>query len=932
MTNKEQIQRDLTIRSKHFMIYKYFLLFIIFLSTGIFGLKAQLITTDPQIPYANQQVILYFHSDKETGPLKNYTGPLYAHTGLNLSDGTSWQNVIGSWGNDLTQPMFEYIGSNTYKLAITPDIYSFYSLSTDKTVKQIALVIRSAKGSMQTKPDIFINVFTEGLNVSFSLPEARSAVVELNQSVPVIANASQSDSMALYKNGEFIVGTNTLQILDTVFTADAYGENQVIVKAFKSAETVADTFFYFVRPEPMAEGLPEGIKDGINYVSDTSAILCLYAPFKSYAFVLGDFSNWTAKASTYMKRTPDGLRYWLQLDGLVAGKEYAYQYFVDGNILIGDPYTDKVLDPSNDGWISNSTYPGLKPYPKGLTTGIASVLQTAQTPFVWKHSDYTPPVKEKAVIYELLVRDFIAAHDWKTLTDTLNYFTRLGITALGIMPFNEFEGNESWGYNPSYYFAPDKYYGPKNDLKAFIDSCHSRGIAVIMDLVLNHSYGQSPMVQLYWNPGLNRPAANSPWFNEVSPNTAYSWGYDYNHESQDTKDFVDRVTAYWLNEYKVDGFRFDFTKGFTNKPGDGTAYDASRIAILERMANRIWEVKPEAYVILEHFADNSEETILANDGMMIWGNMNYSYNEATMGYNESGKSDFSRVSYKKRGWESPNLVGYMESHDEERLMFKALTYGNSSGDYDIKQTNIALSRVELSAAFFLPVPGPKMVWQFGEMGYDISIDSGGRVGNKPIKWEYLDSHARIYAVFSSLIHLKAQEPAFSATDFSLFTANPTKRIEINHPDMDIRITGNFDVISHTINPNFSKTGTWYDYFSGEAIEVTDVTALISHEAGEYHIYTTKALATPDIPASIKDVTQVNSELGLFPNPVDNILFVEGMSSINQIWITDIQGRTVKSLNPNSKTASIDFSDLKAGIYLLVVQQKNSRVVQRVVKR
>jgi glycosidase len=913
------------------------ILIIFFLSSAISGLKAQIITTEPHFPTANKSLTIIFHSDLETGALKNYTGPLYAHTGVNLSGGKTWQNVIGSWGNDLNQPKFEYTDLYTYKLTISPDIYSFYSLSSDDTVKQIALVIRSASGSMQTRPDIFIDVYTEGLNVNFSVPVNRTNIFEIDQSIPVTANASQSDSIALYKNGEFIMGINASQTLNDTITADAYGENQVLVKAFSFGETVTDTFFYFVKSEQTIEALPEGIKDGINYISDTSVILCLYAPFKSYAFVIGDFSNFTANTSTYMKRTPDGLRYWLQLDDLVAGKEYAYQYFVDGNIIIGDPYTDKVLDPWNDGWISNSTYPDLKAYPEGLTTGIVSVLQTAQNTYVWKHNDYTPPVKENAVIYEILLRDFLAAHDWKTLTDTLNYFSKLGVTAIEIMPFNEFESNESWGYNPSYYFAPDKFYGPKNDLKAFVDSCHGRGIAVIMDMVLNHTYGQSPMVQLYWDLSLDRPAANNPWYNVVSPNTVYAWGYDLNHESQDTKDFVDRVNAYWINEYKVDGYRFDFTKGFTNKIGDGGAYDATRIAILERMADRIWEIKPDAYVILEHFADNSEEKILTNYGMMIWGNTNYNYNEATMGYNDRNekneiKSDFSWISYKRRGWNNPNLVGYMESHDEERLMYRNITWGNSSGLYDTKQIPVGLNRVEMAAAFFLTIPGPKMIWQFGEMGYDISIDSGGRVGNKPIKWEYLDSHARIYAVFSSLIHLKAQEPAFSATDFTLFTTNPAKRIEINHPVMDVRIIGNFDVVSRMIDPRFSKTGTWYDYFSGEALEVTDVNALISLEAGEYHIYTSKALTTPDIPASIKDLQQVDSEFQMYPNPVDNILFVKGKSSINQIMITDIQGRTVKTLNPASETANIDFSDLKAGIYLLIVQQKNSREVQRIVKR
>jgi 1,4-alpha-glucan branching enzyme len=917
---------------QYFMMIRYLFLISFFLALDICGLKAQVLTTDPQIPNANKPVILYFHSDLETGALKNYTGPLYAHTGVNFSDGTMWQNVIESWGNNTTQPMLEYLGSFTYKLSVTPDIYTFYSVvSLSKTIKQIAIVIRSADGTKQTA-DLFVDIFPEGLNVNFTIPEVRSRIVELNEPLPVTANASLSDSLALYQNGLFVTGTNSSQTLSYTFSSGEYGENEVVVKAFTSTQTTADTFFYFVRPLPAEEPLPSGIKDGINYVSGNSAILCLYAPSKSYVFVLGDFSDWTANASTYMKRTPDGLRYWLQLNSLVAGKEYAYQYLVDGSILIGDPYTDKILDPWNDERISSSTYPGLKPYPKGRTTGIVSVLQTAQEPYVWKHADYSPPEKEKAVIYELLVRDFIARHDWKTLTDTLNYFSKLGITAIEIMPFNEFEGNESWGYNPSFYFAPDKYYGPKNDLKAFIDSCHSRGIAVIMDIVLNHSYGQSPLVKLYWNSELNRPAANNPWYNEVSPNTAYSWGYDFNHESRDTKDFVDRVTSYWMKEYKVDGFRFDFTKGFTNTPGNGGAYDAARITILKRMADSIRAVNPDAFVILEHFADNSEETALANYGMMIWGNMNYNYSEATMGWNEPGKSDFSRVSYKTRGWQSPNLVGYMESHDEERLMAKNLAFGNSSGAYNIKQMNVALSRIELAAAFFFTIPGPRMIWQFGELGYDISIDFNGRVGNKPILWSYLNTHPRINPVFSSLIHLKTQEPAFSTTTFNLSLASAVKRIELNHADMDVRIIGNFGVVSQAADPNFSITGTWYDYFSGESLEVTDVNASITLQPGEYRIYTTKALAVPDIPVSVTDDVKVNGEIRMFPNPVDDILYVEGKSSINQIRITDIWGRTIKTISPGSETTGIDFSGFEAGVYLLMVQQKNSHWVQRVVKR
>ena len=124
------------------------------------------------------------------------------------------------------------------------------------------------------------------------------------------------------------------------------------------------------------------------------------------------------------------------------------------------------------------------------------------------------------------------------------------MNAIEFMPTNEFEGNSSWGYNPNFYFAPDKYYGPKNDFKALIDECHNRGIAVIIDLVLNHSYNSSPMARMYWNNSANRPAADNPWFNEVSnfENTDAHWGSDLNHESLYTKNFVDSVNTYWMQE------------------------------------------------------------------------------------------------------------------------------------------------------------------------------------------------------------------------------------------------------------------------------------------------------------------------------------------------------------------------------------------------
>ena len=239
------------------------------------------------------------------------------------------------------------------------------------------------------------------------------------------------------------------------------------------------------------------------------------------------------------------------------------------------------------------TYPNLKPYPAGKTNQPVSMIQTAQTPYAWQITNFQKPAKTDLVTYELLLRDFLSTHSYKTLHDTLNYLKTLGMNAIELMPINEFEGNESWGYNPTFHFAPDKYYGPKNNLKKFIDKAHEKGFAVILDVVLNHAFGQSPLVRLYWDGANNRPAANSPWFNPV-PKHDYNVGYDFNHESQATKDYVDRVTKFWMTEYKVDGFRFDLSKGFTQVNSFGNInlwghYDQSN-QYSERIADKIWAI------------------------------------------------------------------------------------------------------------------------------------------------------------------------------------------------------------------------------------------------------------------------------------------------------------------------------------------------------
>ncbi len=871
------------------------------------SVHGQIVTTDPAIPTADEAVTLTFNATG-TG-LEGYTGDVYAHTGITV-DGNQWQYVIGSWGNT-NQPLLTNIGTDMYELELTPSIRDFYGAPANGVITEICLVFRSADGTQQTSPDIFIEVFELGLNISLISPEQTPYFVDPGENIEVIAEATLAESIYLYVDDvqvTFVSGNSLNHTIVAEMEVDT--KHWIKVIAVSGAEQAVDSTYYYIRGETLIADQPAGTRDGINYIDDNTITLALHAPYKTSVYVIGDFNDWQIGPEYKLQRTTAdandiNTRYWVTIDGLTAGEEYAFQYMIDeGLLLVADPYAEKILDKWNDPWIEEETYPNLKPYPLNKTEGIVSVLQTAQEPYQWQITSFDAPDQENLVIYETLMRDFIDTHDFKTMKDTIQYFKHLGINAIELMPVNEFEGNLSWGYNPSFFFAPDKYYGPKDDFKAFVDECHANGIAVIMDIVLNHAYGQNVMAQMYWDDENNQPAANNIWFNQVCPHEPYCWGSDFDHESEATQALVDRVNHFWMSEYKIDGFRFDFTKGFTNS-NSGGSYDATRIYHIKRMADEMWDDFPNAYVILEHFCDNSEEKELANYGCMIWGNTNYNYNEATMGWNDN--SNFSWISHLSRGYNDAHVVGYMESHDEERLMAKNLAYGNASGSYDIQDSTIALQRMELAAAFFVTIPGPKMIWQFGELGYDYHINYPGTIGGddhrldqKPIRWDYLNDYRRnrIHFVFSSINNLRLEEPAFSSDDFFLSVGGAMKRIQINHSSMNVTILGNFDVNGGNITPNFQSTGYWYDYFSGDSLLVENVTSDIYLEAGEYRIYTDKMLETPTFLTDNENFTPGEGSFVVYPNPssgdINISLDLENRAEV-MINIHDVNGKLVSTI-------------------------------------
>ncbi|MGL4364560.1 MAG: alpha-amylase family glycosyl hydrolase [Bacteroidales bacterium] len=936
------------------MKHKHLSLFFTAYLTAIFCAMAQVVSTMPTVPVHDQSVIITFDASKGSGGLAGYTGSVYAHTGVITNKSISsndWKYVLANWGENLDKVKLTHQGGDIWQLSITSNIRQYYGVPQGEKILQMAFVFRSAdsqkKGKDTGGKDILINVSENDFTLAITSPRHNSIYKE-GSNVQVSATSSKQAQLSLYSNGRKLTEQASATQINHTLDNSAQGSYTIIAKAIANNNTRSDTLQFVVRSATETAPLPNGLQAGINYDAsdDTKATLVLFAPYKEYVYVVGDFNQWTVLNEYQMKQ--DGDRFWIQLEGLTPSKEYAFQYYIDGTLYIADPYTEKILDPWNDQYITPATYPHLKDYPHGKATGIVSVLQTAQTPYTWSNKSYTRPDKTKLNIYELLVRDFVKAHNYATIIDSLNYFKQLGINAIELLPTNEFEGNESWGYNPSFFFAPDKYYGAKNELKRFVDSCHANGIAVIIDLVLNHAFGQNPMVQMYWNEALSQPSVNSPWFNSTSPNPVYYWGADFNHESPHTQALVDRINHFWLSEYKIDGIRFDFTKGFTNTAGDGWRYDAARIAILKRMADAIRRTHPYTYIIFEHLTDNAEEMELADYEILLWGNLNHQASEAIMGYNTGNKSDLSEASYKNKKWTKPNLIAYMESHDEERMMYKAQKWGNTNGSYQVTSEYVATLRARLCATVFFAIPGPKMLWQFGELGYDYSINAcpdgteseDCRTSNKAIRWDYLknDYRKNLYYHYTETLALRNSYDIFHTTNFNVSLQAAVKTVQLLSDTMNIVVVGNFDVKEQTAILNLPTQGDWYEYFSQSTHNANNLKE-ITFTAGEYRIYSDKKMERLNLPYATgifnpkdtnKDITML-----IYPNPAYDMvnINIRGIQRQRRITLSvySVLGKLERQqsfvVDSDTLSETLQISELASGHYIVVLQTSEGNALK-----
>jgi glycosidase len=900
----------------------------------------RLLSWTPEFPTDGGNITFTIDCTKGNQGLLNYQGgasaDVYVHIGVNTNLSTNpsdWKYVKFANFNAATpEAKATVLGNNKYSFTIT-NIRAFFGVPAGETINKINCIFRSGNGSLKQVnsdgSDMYIPMYTAGqFATRFNLPPSEPRFipfvepinVSVGGTVTTQAVSSAPSNMTLKLNGNTVASAASTTVINSVITIPTNCDQKITVEANNGTVTVKDSIQFTIPQATVVAPLPSGAIEGINYnPNNTAATFVLFAPNKTSVSMIGDFNNWLPNCASSMNKTADGNYWWTTLTGLIPGQEYRFQYLVDNNIRIPDPYCQKILDPFNDQFINTTTYPNLIPYPVGLTSDLVGVFQTAEPQYTWTTTNYIKPDKRNLMIYELLIRDFTAEHSYQSLMDSIQYFKNLGINAIELMPVNEFDGNESWGYNPAFFFAPDKYYGTKNKLKQFIDLCHANGIAVLLDVVYNHCTGAAPQAKMYWNSATNQPTADNPWLNVTAPHP-YSVFNDFNHTKEATKYLVNRSIKFWLDEYRIDGYRFDLGKGFTQTVTNTSTvenFDASRVAILNNYYDSTVLNHPTAYMILEFLAGNSpssEEQAYANKGWMLWGNINTRYNQNTMAY--ASNSNLSSVVYNssERAFSNPALVGYMESHDEERLMFRNITNGNSNANYNTRNINTALRQAEAAASVFFTIPGPKMVWQFGERGYDVSLFFGGsNVANKPPRWEYMlvPERRRLYDSYKKMMDLRLQNPAiFNNTTFT-YDLNDGgglfRRFQIADPaasGQKVTVIANLDLVPQTRTITFQSAGDWTNYLTngtgtgingatGSTFTLTNTSQSIVLQPGEYHIYLSAAPCATTAPT-------VTSPIAYCQNATATALTATGTSLL---WYTVASGGTGVATAPLPSTST-----------------------------
>ncbi|MCQ2350540.1 MAG: alpha-amylase family glycosyl hydrolase [Paludibacteraceae bacterium] len=863
-----------------------------------------------------------------------------------------------------------------WELTITGGINKYYGISNTTKVLKLMFMFKTKDRKVFTEP-FYYTLTKDGYIVS---PKAGENVIvdeSVKYNYKAVSTIGEVDSLVLdlihtvRKDTVRYKAENATEIaFDSAITR--IGTYKMELKLYQEEKVVVDSLRFNIKEPtsdmPEIKPMPSYLNEGINYLPGGKVGLVLRAPQTMSATVLGDFNSW--EASDEYKMYKDSIFFWseftLPIDEETGKpdttKYYAFMYRVDGTTKIPDPYAEWYLDTRNDSKILDRLDEDLKNIIRtrmGVSGYISVLRHSDPNPYKWQNNEtWQAPLKQDLVIYEVCLRDFATRSktpqgtapgttvgSLAELMEKLDYIEHLGVNAIELMPIMEFDSNESWGYNPVFYYALDKAYATKNLFKEFVDECHGRGIAVILDVAFNHVNMNNTWAKLGWDSKAGKAKADNPWVNRDAKHM-WSVEQDLNHEYDGTRQYFRRCLQYWLNEYKVDGFRMDLAKGFTQKKtttNDAlTAVDPTRMNILLDYGNAAWEANPNAYYILEYFVDYQEESAMSNAGALPWRNMNYNFGQAAEGY--ASGSNFVD-SNGKGGMFDNGWVGYASSHDEERNFYRVKQYGAG----DLKKNEAArIARVPEYIAFATLIPGPKMIWQFDEMGYDINLEYGGSnierkpvpwsTGYKALKYDVDGNRCHAYSESSKIIQLRTKHPELFrsnvvtvANSGSASVSTVRKIVSKTQNESGgynyVIILANFNATNTlTASAVFPVTGTWYDYMKGTEFTVEDKTQKVTLEPGEMLVYSTLKI---DAPVEAEETQDAEDLIMVYPTIVENTIHAYSVNPVESIIVYDAIG-SVRATSFNSD--EVDMSGMPIGHYYVNVKSngvsKNFKVVKR----
>jgi 1,4-alpha-glucan branching enzyme len=560
-----------------------------------------------------------------------------------------------------------------------------------------------------------------------------------------------------------------------------------------------------------------------NLVAPGTVTFVLYAPHKPYASLVGDFNDWNTLAT---RMVTDGQGVWWVTIPHPGATRYGFYVAVDeqSHVWVGDPYAKEVRWEGECGW---GWLPDVGPGHR------------------WQTKEWQTPSLRDLIIYELCVRDFTG--DWQggtarfgnfqRLCNQIPYLADLGINAIELMPIQAFPGESSWGYNPVFYFAPAAVYGRPDDLKRLVDICHFNGIAVILDVAFNHAWGQHPYYQMY--PPMFAPDGTplqdlNPFFHHTPPAVNMWGGVDWDHFSACTTRHFQDVVRFWLQEYRIDGFRFDWVCGVDYDSNDPMAPGFNPFHGIEAICWAARQEKPDCILIGEfwqlegtHPEKSAAKLMYETSIDACWnGVFHHTLDDILNQRWQWEKRDIFRAmaGFREMGYrEATQLVNYTASHDEVRPEHEIKYY---SGRHIKRPPGVSLQKLAMDMALLglvtlLCAPGIPLLYA----GQEFAEDAPRTIDFCPINWQKLrlPPHREHMAAVTRLVQarrrcsaLRSDEIEFFANDFA--ADKLVRFVRGGGWDEQVFVALNFDSAAKPVSMQLPHGGAWCDVVSGRKME------------------------------------------------------------------------------------------------------------------